>query len=210
MVEDRSPRFRSAGAALRFYFRAKEVLSVKASNRLYLEGRIPATGDSPRQNLMFDYLTVAACLKDLNELQRWLLRELYRPIRFGEPASSVTQACETGRQLFPRVRWTIQGVGRLHRHTVRTLEDRLADKRLIPPPHPTADLAQKPPASPRPHQGGIHELSRFEKESKRSSVDLESRAPQHANRSPARNAPRRRREVVFGGSRSRGRAMPNS
>jgi hypothetical protein len=92
MVEDRSPRFRSAGAALRFYFRAAEVLSVKASNRLYLEGRIPATGDSPRQDLMLDYMTVAACLKDLNELQRWLLRELYRPSRFGEPAPSVTQA----------------------------------------------------------------------------------------------------------------------
>jgi len=213
MVEDRSPRFRSAGAALRFYFRAKEVLSVKASNRLYLEGRIPATGDSPRQDLMLDYLTVAACLKDLNELQRWLLRELYRPSRFGEPASSVTQACEAGRQLFPRVRWTIQGVGRLHRHTVRMLEDRLADKGLIPPSQPAAYLARKMASatvSPGPHQGGIHELSQFEKESKRSSVHLESGAPQHANRSPARNAPRRRREVVFGGSRSRSRAMPHS
>jgi len=211
MVEDRSRRFRSAGAALRFYFRAEEVLSAKSSNRLYLEGRIPGTGDSPRQDLMLDYLTVSACLKDLNQLQRWLLRELYRPTRFGEPTSSVTRACEAGRQLFPRVRWTIQGVGRLHRHTLRLLEGRLVHKGLIPPPQPAAYAARtaSPDTSLPPRQGGIHEFSYVEKESKRSAIDLESGASRHAHRAAPRKAPRLRREVVFDCSHSRRRALPH-
>ena len=148
MVENLSPRFKSASAALHFYFRAEEVLSAKASTRLYLEGRIPATGHSARQDLMLDYLSVAACMKELNELQLWLLRELYRPYKFGEPPGSVARACDSGRQLFPRVRWTLQGVGRLHRHTIRILEKRLADKELIPAlPLPAHLRGQPQPAA---------------------------------------------------------------
>ena len=205
MVEDRSPRYKSAGAALRFYFRAEEVLSSKASNRLYLEGRIPATGHSPRQDLMLDYMTIAACLKDLNELQRWLLRELYRPTRFGKPIPSVTRACEAGRQIFPRVRWTIQGVGRLHRHTLRIIENRLADKGLIPPAPSSLFVSRNSGSathSPGTHQGVVHEF-RFETNSTRPSIYLGRGAPDHAHRRPARLAPRRRREVLFSDSRSR-------
>jgi len=212
MVEDKSPRFRSTGAALRFYFRVAEVLSAKASNRLYLEGRIPATGHSARQDLTLDYLTVAACMKDLNELQRWLLRELYQPLPFGQPPSSVTRACEAGRQLFPRVRWTIQRVGRLHCHTLRMVETKLADKDLIPRPHFAGQFAQTadpPTISPRPLHGGTHELFRYEKESKRSSVRVECGPPQHADHRPASNAPRLRCEIVFSHSRARGRALPH-
>lgn len=211
MVEDKSPRFKSAGAAVRFYFRATEVLSAKASNRLYLEGRIPATGHSARQDLTLDYLTVAACMKDLNELQRWLLRELYQPLPFGHPPSSVTRACETGRQLFPRVRWTIQGVGRLHRHTLRMVEKRLADKGLIPcPPRAgqPADAAE-PSISPRPLHGDTHEPFRFEQGSSRPSIRVECGPPRHADHRPERNAPRRRREVIFSYSRTRSRALPH-
>ncbi|MGD0073836.1 MAG: hypothetical protein ABSD31_05790 [Candidatus Binataceae bacterium] len=205
MVEDKSPRHKSVGAALRFYFRAGEVLSSKASNRLHLEGRIPATGHSPRQDLMLDYLTIAACLKDLNELQLWLLRELYRPTRIGKPIPSVTQACDAGRRIFPRVRWTVQGVGRLHRHTLRIIEDRLVDKGLILSAPPSVFVSRNSGSathSPGIHQGVVHEF-RFERASTRPSIHLGPGAPEHAHRGPARFAPRRRREVVFSDSRSR-------
>ena len=212
MVEDRSPRFRSASAALRFYFRAGEVLSAKASNRLFLEGRIPATGHSARDDLMLDYLTVASCLKDLNELQRWLLRELYRPNRFGDPAPSVSRACDLGREIFPRVRWTIQGVGRLHRHTIRMLENRFAAKQLIPALQPASYPAGKThasTASPGSQQGVPDEFFRSEAKSEASSIDLGRGAPQHAPSRAARNAPRRRREVVVDRSHPRHRALPH-
>lgn len=210
MVENLSPRFKSAPAALRFYFRAQEVLSAKASSRLHLEGRIPATGHSARQDLMLDYLSVAACMKELNELQLWLLRELYRPHKFGEPAGSVSRACDSGRQLFPRVRWTLQGVGRLHRHTIRILERRLAGKELIPalplPPHPRSQ-PQTAIRTSDPSQGATHEFYRFQNQTSRTSLRMERGAANDASRGAPGKAPRRRREVVFDHSRAGRRAM---
>ncbi len=208
MIEHTSPRFKSAVAALRFYFRAEEVLSAKASLQLFPEGRIRATGENPREDLIFDYLTVASCLKDLNELQRWLLRELYRPGRFGEPPPTVTSACEDGRRLFPRVRWTIQGVGRLRSHTLGTLESRLAHKGLIPPLQAAVSPADKTASAVRTIQGGSYGFSRFEKSPKQSAIALEPRTADHANSDFRPKAPRRR-EVLIDRSGSRRRALPH-
>lgn len=209
MIEQTSPRFKSAVAALRFYFRAEEVLSAKASLQLFPEGRIRTTGENPRQDLIFDYLTVAACLKDLNELQRWLLRELYRPGRFGEPPPTVTSACEAGRRLFPRVRWTIQGVGRLRSHTVGMLESRLAHKGLIPPPQAAVCSADKTASAVRISQGGTHGFSRFEESTEQSAIGLEPRTADHANSDFRPKAPSRRHEIAFDRSGSRRRALPH-
>ena len=209
MIEHTSPRFKSAVAALRFYFRAEEVLSAKASLQLFPEGRIRETGENRRQDLIFDYLTVAACLKDLNELQRWLLRELYRPGRFGEPPPTVTSACEAGRRLFPRVRWTIQGVGRLRSHTLGILESRLAHKGLVPPPQAAVSSADKTALAVRIIQGGTHGFSRFEESPKQSAINLESGTPDYANSDFRPKAPRRRREVLIDRSGSRRRALPH-
>ncbi len=201
-----SVRFKSAAAALRFYFRAEEVLSANASLHLYPEGRIAGTADNRRENLLLDYLSIAACLKDLNQLQLWLLRELYSPARLGQSPRGVSRACEAGRKIFPRVRWTVQGVGRLHRYTLGLLEDRLARKRLIPSLQPTVcDSCETAfsTVSHRTRQGGDHGFRRFEERPRGFSLNLGADASEHARPCPSLRAPHRRREVIFDHSRPR-------
>ena len=128
---EQAPRFKSVESALRFYYRAQEVLSSKPSLSLHREGQIPETGISRRDNLMFDFLTITACLKPLNQLQLWILKELYRPRKVTERTRIVIRTCQMGQRIFPRVRWTPQGVGRLKNQTLDQLESELAVRGLI-------------------------------------------------------------------------------
>lgn len=196
-------RFRSADAALFFYFRAGELLAAKASLRLHPEGQIPGTGGRRRDDLVDDYLTIATCLKALSELERWLLGALYKPINFGEPRRSVSRACDEGRRMFPRVRWTLQGVGRLRCQTVATVERRLADKHLIPRPAPGRAGSMQPDpwrGSEPTHQGGNYGSGEADVRLRDGTLRRTARKETGAQ---ARR-PQRRREVVFGPSGARG------
>lgn len=203
MIAEPFIRFRSADAALLFYFRAGESLAAKASLRLHPEGQIPGTGGSRRDNLIDDYLTIATCLKALSELERWLLGALYKPTDFGEPRRSVSRACDEGRRMFPRVRWTLQGVGRLRSQTVAMIERRLADKQLIPGPAPrrAESMRSDQPGGCEPtNPGGSYGSG--EADVGLRDGTLRRTAGKETGAQAGR--PQRRREVVFGPSGPRG------
>jgi hypothetical protein len=190
MRQESRPSFRSAESALRFYFRAKEVLSAKASLVLRPEGSIPTSGESRRDDLMADYLTIGTSLKEFNELQLWLLRELYGPRNFDDPPRTVTRACEAGRRRFPRVKWTPQGVGRLKHHTLRMLERTLVTKGMI-----AAEWSEAGPVRGRSGEQGDQdgfEAARVPRE-----VGVAGFSSRRAEGRSRRHAPRRRVEIVF-------------
>jgi hypothetical protein len=124
-------RFNSVESALRFYFRADEILTSKASLRIDPERPIYSSGENPREDLLLDFLSITSCLKELNSLQQWLLRELYQPRKFAERQRIVTRVCAQGRLRFPRVRWTLQGVGRLRHQTLDQVEPLMTQKGLL-------------------------------------------------------------------------------
>ncbi len=202
---EKSWRFRSVAAALRFYFRAEEILCVRASPNLHPEGRIPGTGRSRREDLMFDFLSIGACLKGFSELQLWLLRELYRPAGVKETSPSVTSVCKAGSSRFPRLRWTIQGVGRLKRHTLEAIEATLVVKGLIPRP------ARSPTSRPAHgatgkftsiRLGDVYGEQSAQAKPEGRDFGVACLSAREATGVP-RRAPRKRIEVVFGLARSK-------
>jgi hypothetical protein len=129
---EREVLFTSVESALRFYYRAEEILSSKSSLRFHLEGEIPQTNSNPREELMLEFLTVGACLRGLNTLQQWILREIYRPRRSTERQGIIGRVCAAGESRYPRVRWTLQGVGRLRAHALDQLESTMSKKSIVP------------------------------------------------------------------------------
>ncbi len=124
-------RFSSVEAALAFYYRAEEILSSKSSLRLDPEQIRHRSNRGDREDLLMDFLSIAAAMKSLNALQTWLLRELYRPHKASELSRIVTKVCSAGRSRFPRVRWTLQGIGRLRHGTLRQITPELRRRGLV-------------------------------------------------------------------------------
>jgi len=156
-VTNCTPRFKSAEAALRFYFRAEEILCAKGSLKLHPEGQIPDSGVDRREDLLLDFVSVGSCFKNLNPLQLWLLKELYRPRRLYERQRLVGQVCDLGQRRFPRLRWTLQGVGRLKHQMLDELDGAMAYKGLVSPA-PGAELPVLPYANSI-QQGAAHGIT---------------------------------------------------
>jgi hypothetical protein len=192
MVEKESARFGSVEAALRFYFRAQELLSAKSSLRVRAEGNIRPTGHRPRDDLMMDFLTVATALRKLTALQLWLLRALYSPRRFGDRPRTISRACEEGRRLFPRLRWTPQGLGRLRRQTLDLIEERLGKKGLV--------LQRRERPNEKSHREGAPgwEVNEHKSGKQKSLPGLERcSSGELSGTGHAMRKPRRLREVIF-------------
>jgi hypothetical protein len=133
MGQESKVRFNSPAAALRFYFRARELLEGPAGLRRSV--RHPLNGvHHPEAGIIGDFLSLAACIDELDDFQLWLLSELYGPTCFAPWERTVARACEEARRAFPDRRLTPQALGRLRQQTLAHLRRRLEDMRLIAAP----------------------------------------------------------------------------
>ncbi len=130
IVEDSGPRFRSPEAALRFYFRASELLCDKPKPGLF-SSKSSARKTSPHPNVIVDFLTVDSCFTELNEVEIWLLRELYGPTCFGWTQRRVAELYKAARERFPNLQWTPQMVSRFKQRALALIEEKLKRSNLI-------------------------------------------------------------------------------
>ncbi len=126
------PRFSSAEAVLRFYFRAREFLEATANGALQIARENPAW--SPTGHGIFeDYIAVASSLCQFDDFQIWLLRELYGPTCFYARQRTVGAALRSARKRYPGRRFTRRDIERVRRSTVLMLRCRLVVIGLVPP-----------------------------------------------------------------------------
>jgi hypothetical protein len=122
------PRFRSREAALRFYFRASELLAPNAKPGVFSKRRPSTIGK--RSNVVLDFLSLDSCFRGMTEQQLWLLRELYGPSGFDVKPRPLAEVLEEFQRKFPKDDWTPQKVARFTNDTLRMFEEHLKRQRL--------------------------------------------------------------------------------
>lgn len=130
MADEPKARFRSPEAALRFYFRASELLCDSPTPGFFSR-KSCGTGSAPSPNVIGDFLTVDSCFADLNEVEIWLLKELYGPTCFGAPQRKVAELYKEARRRFPKSQWTPRMVSRFKQRALGVIEQRLRSSHLI-------------------------------------------------------------------------------
>jgi hypothetical protein len=123
------PRFRSREAALRFYFRASELLAPNAPPGVFSRERPSGMEIGP--NAILDFLSIDSCFRGMNDEQVWLLRAFYGPGGFGAKTRLVTEVFEAARRKFPKDGWTPQKVARLKHDALQIFEAHLKRERLV-------------------------------------------------------------------------------
>jgi hypothetical protein len=129
MAGAKSPRFRTPVAALRFYFRASELLADDRKPGLYSKQRHP--GNCAQPNALCDFLALDSCFVGMNEFQIWLLKELYGPDCFGVPRRTVAGVSEAARRKFPNQQFTRRMVARSRNAALERVEEQLKRENLM-------------------------------------------------------------------------------
>jgi hypothetical protein len=124
-----APRFKSREAALRFYFRASELLKPNASPGIFSSIGPPRIHDGP--HLIRDLSVLDSCFDGMNEVHLWLLRELYRPGCFNPRPRPLGEIFEAVRSQFPKLEWTPQRITQFKREALKIFEAHLQRERLM-------------------------------------------------------------------------------
>ena len=123
------PRFKSREAALRLYFRAGELLAPNAKpGGIY---RARHTKRNPNPNLIDDFVALDSCFRGLNDVQLWMLRELYGPGCFIIRRIAFAELYERARRRFPERALTAHQVAQYKREALKLFEARLVRERLM-------------------------------------------------------------------------------
>jgi hypothetical protein len=123
------PRFKSREAALRFYFRAGELLAPNAKPGVFSSGRPSNAHNSP--NAIEDFLTLDACFYGLNDVQLWLLHELYGPGGFILKPHPVAEVFASFQRKFPKNDWTPHQLTQFKKEALKIFEAHLVRERLL-------------------------------------------------------------------------------
>src|ERR1700720_1583980 len=132
MLDQNKTRFRRTEEALRFYFRLREVLHSGRARRL-LADELPAVACAVATNAIDDYQCIGWCMQGLDEIDLWLLSEVYGPTTFGVHRRNFAHACKAGRLEFPSHEFRLRQVGVIHRHAIGEVSRRLRGLGMIPP-----------------------------------------------------------------------------
>ncbi len=124
-----APRFKSREAALRFYFRASELLAPNAKPGILFTRRPPRVHHGP--NLIHDLVALDACFHGMNDVQLWLLHELYGPGAFTIRPRPLAEVCEAARCKFPKHASTPQRIAQFKHEALRIFEAHLQRERLM-------------------------------------------------------------------------------
>ncbi len=122
------PRFKSREAALRFYFRASELLTPNAKPGIFSK-HPPEVHEGP--HLVHDLVALDACFHGLNDIQLWLLRELYGPAGFSPAPRPLTRIFDAARNKFPEHECTPQRIAQFKTEALRIFEAHLMRERLM-------------------------------------------------------------------------------
>lgn len=96
-----------------------------------LPDELPATAPIAA-NAVADYERIAWCMHGLDEIDLWLLCELYGPTSFGVRRRTFAHACEAGRAEFPGLELRLRQVATHHRHALGLVEKNLRLLGMIP------------------------------------------------------------------------------
>jgi len=124
-----TPRFKSREAALRFYFRASELLTPNAKPGVYSARRQPRVHHGT--NIVDDLLTLDSCFHGMNDLQLWLLHELYGPSGFYTKLPPVAEVFEAMRREFPKYQLTPHRMAQFKHEALKIFEAHLKRERLM-------------------------------------------------------------------------------
>src|SRR6202011_5382249 len=106
--------------ALRFYFRASELLTPNAKPGCFSKRRSPKTHEV--LNIVDDLRALDSCFTGMNDVQLWLLHELYGPGGFRTKARPVVEIFEAARRAFPKCEWTLQKIARFKQEALQIFE----------------------------------------------------------------------------------------
>ena len=123
------PRFKSREAALRFYFRASELLKPNTKPGVFSRRRPP--NHRRAVNIIDDMFALDACFHGMNDVQLWLLHELYGPGGFcvrPRPAAEVFEALQ---RRFPEREWTPHRIAQFRQEALKIFEAHLQREGLM-------------------------------------------------------------------------------
>jgi len=129
MAASTAPRFKSREAALRLYFRANELLTPNAKPGIFSHRRPPRVNNG--LDLIDDFFTLDSCFCGLNDVQLWLLRELYGPSGFRIRRRSLTEMFEAAKRKFPDRELTPQVFAQFRHEALKIFEAHLKRERLL-------------------------------------------------------------------------------
>jgi hypothetical protein len=129
MNREFSPRFRSAAAALRFFFRVSALLCGAAINPRAGSHRMTRSGLVRQPGAFGDYLRIGSCVGALNERQFGLLGEFYGPACFAP--RTLAEASSATRAGVPGCGLSGGSVRMVHRAALSALRARLRRRRLL-------------------------------------------------------------------------------
>ncbi|HYB90443.1 MAG TPA: hypothetical protein VEC38_05295 [Candidatus Binataceae bacterium] len=133
MEEESIPRFQSVAAALRFHFRARELLA-DLDRRMLRSHGLRNAGCSATSGAIADFLRVGSCMRGLDEFQLWLMAELYGPTCFAARQRSLSRACAEARRRYPGRCFTLRSIARVKQSSLSLVRRRLEALGLIAPP----------------------------------------------------------------------------
>lgn len=122
-------RFKSREAALRFYFRASTLLMPNAKPGVFSSRRPPKIHPGP--NIVHDLFALDACFHGLNDVQLWLLHQLFRPGGFRTRQPALADIAEAARARFPEQQWTLPRMAQMRREALNIFEAHLVRQRLV-------------------------------------------------------------------------------
>jgi hypothetical protein len=123
------PRFKSREAALRFYFRASELLIPDAKPGVFSARR--SSNRHPAVNIIDDLRALDSCFHGMNDIQLWLLHELYGPGGFRIRRPPVAEVFDAVQRRFPKRDWTLHRMAQFRQEALKIFEAHLKRERLI-------------------------------------------------------------------------------
>jgi hypothetical protein len=124
-----APRFKSREAALRFYFRACELLTPDAKPGVFSTRRPPKGHSGP--SMIQDLFALDSCFHGMSDVQLWLLHELYGPGAFRIRPRPLAEVFEAARGKFPNQAWSSHRIAQCKREALRIFEAHLMRERLM-------------------------------------------------------------------------------
>ncbi len=124
-----APRFNSREAALRFYFRATELMMPNVKPGIFSARRPPTVHYGP--NLLSDLFALDSCFHGMSDVQLWLLHELYGPGCFNPRPRPLDEVFEALRSKFPKHEWTPRRIAQFRSEALKIFEAHLMRERLL-------------------------------------------------------------------------------
>jgi hypothetical protein len=129
MSAQRKSRFSSPEAALRFYFRASELIAGDTPPGIFSRRKtfLPLRGP----NAFGDFLVLDSAFQVLSEVEVCVMEELFRPGSFGTPRRQMSDVFESVRRRFPNHHWTPRAISRMKQEALERVEEHLKRERLL-------------------------------------------------------------------------------